>query len=270
MPNISDAPIANASNYLKLAMRHKELDKRKEYCEKALAQLSAIDRSHESNRMGKSKFFEDIEMTILKGKAEFLSQDYKTAIETYESSLDWVNEAAKRFHELESLTKRGREIEHNPQRREEFNQINIRLAELLGQGIVKTGQHIEWMFGFADALKHAKEWEGAKTTYGGLMSEYGFGGRYSGENGRPMFDVFNGSSECAYHLMDYEASIQFGEMMIEVCRPYNWGHKYMALSQKAQGKLEEAKQTAARAVVYEAPWDDKHKEEVEQWYKENF
>ena len=37
-------------------------------------------------------------------------------------------------------------------------------------------------------------------------------------------------------------------------------HKLIAWPQRGQGDLEEARKTMSRAVVYEAPWDDKNRE----------
>ena len=40
-------------------------------------------------------------------------------------------------------------------------------------------------------------------------------------------------------------------------------HKYIALSQKALGQRDEARKSMMRAILYEAPWDDKNKAENE-------
>eukprot|EP00979_Chaetoceros_neogracilis_P012534 scaffold3343_cov224-Chaetoceros_neogracile.AAC.1 len=45
-------------------------------------------------------------------------------------------------------------------------------------------------------------------------------------------------------------------------------HKYWALALKAQGNLKESVETMNRAVLYETPWDNVHREEVFKFYLE--
>ena len=81
--------------------------------------------------------------------------------------------------------------------------------------------------------------------------------------------LFTGISRCSYHLGDYANSIvPFGEGAIFLDRSIRDVHKYVALSHKALGNIEAAKKTMARAVLYEAPWDEVQKAKNMKLYEE--
>lgn len=75
--------------------------------------------------------------------------------------------------------------------------------------------------------------------------------------------VLMGLSRCFYEIGNYEASIGLGEGILEMNRHFPGVHKYIALSQKALGQRDEARKSMMRAILYEAPWDDKNKAENE-------
>ena len=57
-----------------------------------------------------------------------------------------------------------------------------------------------------------------------------------------------GLPRCLYHNGEYEKAIQIGECAIEMNHHFPQVHKYVALSQKANGDMEAAIRTMARAV----------------------
>jgi tetratricopeptide (TPR) repeat protein len=80
--------------------------------------------------------------------------------------------------------------------------------------------------------------------------------------------LFMGTARCAYMAKQYEKSIASSEMAIEMNRHFDGVHKYMALSLKELGKLDEAIDTMNRAVLYEAPWKPEIGRQALQLYRE--
>lgn len=80
--------------------------------------------------------------------------------------------------------------------------------------------------------------------------------------------LFMGTARCAYMAKQYEKSIAASEMAIEMNRHFDEVHKYMALSLKELGKLDEAIATMNRAVLYEAPWKPEIGQQALQLYRE--
>jgi len=72
--------------------------------------------------------------------------------------------------------------------------------------------------------------------------------------------VWMGLSRCYYEMGMYDKAIQSGMGALEMNRHFPQAHKYVALSQKAIGDYDAAKATMSRAVLYEAPWEDKNLE----------
>jgi hypothetical protein len=72
--------------------------------------------------------------------------------------------------------------------------------------------------------------------------------------------VWMGFSRCFYEMGVYDRAIDSGMLALEMNRHFPQAHKYIALSQKATGDYDAAIATMTRAVLYEAPWDDKNLE----------
>ena len=117
----------------------------------------------------------------------------------------------------------------------------------------------------AEAFERMNKWNEAKDTYMSLLKLM-----ESHEDSTPPEQraVFMGLSRCAYYLGVYDKSIAGADAALEMNRHFPDVHKYKALSLKAQGKLEEALMTMNRAVLYETPWDDRHRAEVIAMYEE--
>jgi len=68
----------------------------------------------------------------------------------------------------------------------------------------------------------------------------------------------NKGSECSYHLGSYRESVVLGKLVLKSNRHNPGVHKWIALSKKALGQLDEALLTMRRAVRYETPWNSLH------------
>ena len=58
-----------------------------------------------------------------------------------------------------------------------------------------------------------------------------------------------------YEMHDYQTAVVMGNMAIKTSRYIVGVHKYVALSQKAKGDIDDAKKTISRAILYEEHWD---------------
>ena len=64
-----------------------------------------------------------------------------------------------------------------------------------------------------------------------------------------------GMTRTMYEAGIYDEAIKIGSLAFQMNRSFPSVHKYVALSQKAQGDIEEAKKTISRAILYEEHWD---------------
>ena len=65
-----------------------------------------------------------------------------------------------------------------------------------------------------------------------------------------------GLARTKYELVKYDEAIEVGSVAIKEFRHFPGVHKYVALSQKAKGDIDEAKKTISRAILYEEHWDE--------------
>ena len=117
----------------------------------------------------------------------------------------------------------------------------------------------------ADLQEKMEDWEAAKRTYQFIVMEFQDVNDFTAPQQRK---VFFGSSVCAYHLKNYDVAIDLGEAALQTNRAFPGVHKALALAYKASGNIEKARQLAAEAVLYEAPWDDDNKEETWKFWNE--
>ena len=64
-----------------------------------------------------------------------------------------------------------------------------------------------------------------------------------------------GLTRTGYELGKYDAAIEVGSVAIKLNRHSVGVHKYVALSHKAKGDIDEAKKTMSRAILYETHFD---------------
>lgn len=133
---------------------------------------------------------------------------------------------------------------------------------LSGQGPVR---HTDLNLARAKAFEQMEEWEKGKVVYISLLHLEGF---FEGSTAPQQRAVFHGLSCCMYYMGFYDKAIQAAQAAVEYNRHFPNVHKYWALALKAQGNLKESVETMNRAVLYETPWDNVHREEVFKFYLE--
>lgn len=104
----------------------------------------------------------------------------------------------------------------------------------------------------AEHWQYEKNWEAAFETYQSLcMDSFN---RSSPEQRQVMMGI----SRCFYKMKNYDHAIEVKDTAIEMNRHFPQVHKYVAFAYKAKGDIKTAILTMTKAVMYEAPWDDKN------------
>ena len=75
-------------------------------------------------------------------------------------------------------------------------------------------------------------------------------------------------SRALYETGEYDKAVELGNKAIEKLRCETGVHKYVALSQKAKGDINEAKKTMTRAILYEENWKKDNLRQNKQLLKE--
>ena len=100
----------------------------------------------------------------------------------------------------------------------------------------------------AEAYVALGKWKEAGRIYKALYNIYLQRGKYT-------LAVLLGLARTKYELGKYDEAIEMGNIAIEAFRQCPGVHKYVALSQKAKGDIDEAKKTMSRAILYDDHWD---------------
>ena len=77
-----------------------------------------------------------------------------------------------------------------------------------------------------------------------------------------------GTCQTFYETQRYDDAIEVGNLAFETFRFIPGVHKYVALSQKAKGDIDDAKETISRAILYEKHWDKDNLQKNKQILKE--
>ena len=100
----------------------------------------------------------------------------------------------------------------------------------------------------AEAYVALGKWEEAGKIYKTLYNTYL-------QRGKHNVLVIIGLARTKYELGKYDEAIKIGSVAIKVSRQCPGVHKCAALAHKANGDIDEAKQTMSRAILYESHWD---------------
>ena len=101
----------------------------------------------------------------------------------------------------------------------------------------------------AQAYSDCGKWKDAVKSYKSLI-------RFQKQlGGNPGEATLMGYSRAMYELRKYDEAIEMGSTAIEKARHQPGVHKYVVLSQKAMGDIEDAKRTMSKAILYEFHWD---------------
>ena len=101
----------------------------------------------------------------------------------------------------------------------------------------------------AEAYSALGKWDDAAKIYLSLHEDFLLYG-----NRQDPYTII-GMTRTMYEAGIYDEAIKIGSLAFQMNRSFPSVHKYVALSQKAQGDIEEAKKTISRAILYEEHWD---------------
>ena len=101
----------------------------------------------------------------------------------------------------------------------------------------------------AEAYCACGEWDEAGNVYKSLAEE----GMHSGMI--PNASTIIGTCQTFYETQHYDEAIEVGNLAFETFRYIPGVHKYVALSQKAKGDIDDAKKTISMAILYEEQWN---------------
>ena len=117
-------------------------------------------------------------------------------------------------------------------------------------GILDRGKVTEMQQYLADAYSAIGKWKDAGQIYSLACRDY-----MQRRRKTPPTLIAMGLSRSMYETGKYDLAIKVGSLGIEVNRTSCGVHKYVALSQKAKGDINDAKKTMSRAILYEEHWD---------------
>lgn len=262
IPNVSKALIESALLHMAAAKRSDASEQnRKERCIKAMADIETLVLDSASGQ-------DQIQADVIRSEIAILSEDYDSALQIAQGVSATLKETVDRNARVETLMEQADILRRDEETEEEADEILSQVEQLLGAGChAKPTTYVEACLKVAQIQILQKDWEGAKRTYQDTMQMYPDQQSMTPPQHR---ELFTGMSQCAYELGRHDIAIRLGEAAIEMNRYFPWSHKYVALAYKASGDIEKAQEVAAHAVVYETPWDDRHRSEVRQFYREHF
>ena len=114
----------------------------------------------------------------------------------------------------------------------------------------------------AQAYSDCGKWKDAIKSYKLLIREH----KQHGVD--PSNLILIDYSRALYELRKYDEAIEYGNMGIKLNRSRPGVHKYVALSQKVNGDIDEAKKTMAQAILYERHWDKDNLQKNEELLRE--
>ena len=100
----------------------------------------------------------------------------------------------------------------------------------------------------AEAYVALGKWKEAGRIYKALYNIYLQRGKYT-------LAVLLGLTRTKYELGKYDEAVEIGSVATKEFRQCPGVHKYVVLSQKANGDIDEAKKTISRAILYEKHWN---------------
>ena len=176
--------------------------------------------------------------------------DHKAALKGLQEMIPLFTEMAEIGTKAEALMAKC--IAENLRFSKESKKQNIGAP---GSALLKTDL-INLYLHIAKVQKDLEDWEAAMKTYIHILDTFKARLEMTAHQQR---EAFVGAQECAYEMKDYRYAMQLGDTVMKTNRFYPGIHKSTALAYRAIGKVEEARVLAARAIMYEAPWDEENK-----------
>ncbi len=132
-------------------------------------------------------------------------------------------------------------------------------------GVLRKEALVQLHLQIAELQMTLENWQAAADTYLFLHEGFQVGPEMSIIQQRELFQNFQ---KCAYSMKNYNLAISLGEASLKGLRSDSCAHHTLARAYKGIGNMEEARTLAAKAILYEAPWDDENKKNSWELWKE--
>ena len=209
-----------------------------------------------------------IQANILRISLATLQEDFQAALNASDEVIDIMEKCYKRHQEVCRLMAEGERLQSLPGDHNEEITQNLQQLEALtsrGENFATREQLVSARLEKAKVYKLMENWDHAMESYRKLLEDFPEQADMTAIAHR---EIFASMAECLYHKGEYEMAIGTGEAAIEMNRHYDGCHKYVALSHKANGNIEKAREVMAQAVLYETPWDVENIEKARQLWLE--
>ena len=120
----------------------------------------------------------------------------------------------------------------------------------------------------AEAYVALGKWEEAGKIFKTLYNTYLQSGGHNALVRGPLALALMGLARTNYELGKYDEAVEIGSVAMKEFRQCPGVHKYVALSQKAKGDIDEAKKIMSRAILYEYHWDEDNLQKNKQILRE--
>ena len=253
-PNVPSAPLDHILLLASRADKKEPGDEREHRFQEVLDLLSkAIIGSHANDHR---MLYLQAKILLLKGDPDQALLVLRTLIGWDEQGVEKAPVIMERFDRVLELKLAGREDE----------------AKQLLDGIegyqqilnVKRKRDMAVQLLIAEAHEANSDWDIAIDVYRGIFVILSNDTSALVQLRKAYMGMYRGY----YETGEYDEAIAFGDAVLRCFRQFPGVHKYVALSHKQKGNLEEAQAVMNRAVLYETPWDDSNRQQNYDLWKE--
>ena len=249
-PNVPSAPLDHILLLASRADKKEPGDEREHRFQEVLDLLSkAIIGSHANDHR---MLYLQAKILLLKGDPDQAVDVLHTLFVLNRQGAEYARVLTEKLDRHDELSFAGRDDEAEQLLKEiqVYNQTHD----------VTCTNEIEIQLLLAQAHEAKSDWDAAVDVYVGMSDFYG-GPSKDVRQRELQRKLFMCISEAFYNTGDYDKAIDGGDSAIEMNRQFPGVHKYVALSHKRKGNLEEAQTVMNRAVLYETPWDDSNRQQ---------
>lgn len=263
---VVDAMFQNALSHLRVASLSTTTPEDRDIrCAAAEAELIKV--FHNNNNRHCLTDQQQVQLELIWGEIVLLQGHEDVALRIFEETADRLHVMVKRGRKVKRLSDILDGLQWNASNELYYQAILRERQELLSQGSrARPADHTVVLLRVGHVQRQQKDWQAALRTYNYIWHNYVVKESAATLPAFQHQQVLASIAEAAYHLGWYDRAIAFGEASVAMNRCRAWSHKYVSLSYLALGNIDKARQVAAKAVLYETPWDDEHRAKVRRWY----
>jgi tetratricopeptide (TPR) repeat protein len=221
-----------------------------EQCNLAMGELQKLLETNEES---------SITTHLLGAEVLDMMGDRKQALIVLETLFDKLKEGAERAKKEEDLMAQLNEYLDSEENQDSCASLLDEAEAVALSGIMVTESDlIDAIIKIAVVHQKLKDRKGARELYHFLLITHKKDWKLTPEQDR---QVYMALSRLEYEDGNYKSSISCGEAALKMNRHFP-SYQYVALSYFKLGKIEEAKKTMSRAMLYETPWCDRNRANI--------